>query len=677
MRTWRTLPISTTTRQVIENFNVNAYSSMFMDYVTGTIMNNGLLFTGRETIDGAPIIPLTKVDISGIVNSNVIFDNFRMYFRVDNSIVELNQFPVDLTEFNDNKPHFLYFKKDRTYRVSDYIFGEPDEVLICRFIITEDSYWQQLYITAQRAGTPMYSSGEEFYVVDGINVKSPGGLELSHTDGNVKRSGIEFTDLFSPDLYKDYSVSSKRVPIRYTNLANEIDYTQEVTWEVDPNHYMSYDFNTKKKTNAQERIRNIFNADYGILNYANQIADELHHALTITDDQEEFKKIVDLFVSKTDGIYLMVGDLGTYLEDSYFTNINKTRLENNIRAYNEYITANLDLDTITITEDTVQKIRDAAYFIESGNSNICSDPLNVLLESMYDDIEKLTTSSGVLQDVPEGKFTLQRVLWDIYEKCFILQYGDTLYDTLEDALEDTGSMLYPVPFGHLLYIPLAAIAIKQGCTDINTDTDCIIIIRKYLYADSEQDEYADFVARALANKALKYLYGIIDGTYPVGKADSLKHTTDDGTVVYDDGDYFLNYDNLKNKIDIINNLKESVYNNKHALSAYQGYLLNQNKLNRDGSQPMTGTLQSQSIIPIENTKYDLGSSANRWNKIYTKDLDVSGNLTVTGNILSSTGGQYVVTGPVAKTAVRLEADSKANIDTSWNGYQNGTVAVCW
>ena len=92
---------------------------------------------------------------------------------------------------------------------------------------------------------------------------------------------------------------------------------------------------------------------------------------------------------------------------------------------------------------------------------------------------------------------------------------------------------------------------------------------------------------------------------------------------------------------------------------------------------MTGTLQSQSIIPTENTKYDLGSSANRWNKIYTKDLDVSGNLTVAGNILSSTGGQYVVTGPVAKTAVRLEADSKANIDTSWNGYQNGTVAVCW
>lgn len=188
MRTWRTLQTNSTTRELIENFNINAYSSMFMDYVTGTIMNNGLLFTGKETVEGQPIAPLTKIELEGIVNSNTIFDNFRMYFKGDNSIVELNQFPVDLTEFNDNKPHFLYFKKDRTYRVSDYIFGEADEVLICRFIIGVDSMWQQMYIMAQRAGTPMYASGEEFYKLDGINVKSPGGLELSLTDGTVRRS---------------------------------------------------------------------------------------------------------------------------------------------------------------------------------------------------------------------------------------------------------------------------------------------------------------------------------------------------------------------------------------------------------------------------------------------------------------------------------------------------------
>lgn len=48
--------------------------------------------------------------------------------------------------------------------------------------------WQQMYIMAQRAGTPMYASGEEFYKLDGINVKSPGGLELSLTDGTVRRS---------------------------------------------------------------------------------------------------------------------------------------------------------------------------------------------------------------------------------------------------------------------------------------------------------------------------------------------------------------------------------------------------------------------------------------------------------------------------------------------------------
>lgn len=493
----------------------------------------------------------------------------------------------------------------------------------------------------------------------------------------LEEVGIEFDDDFSPDLYRCFNLVTERVPLRYTNLKNEVDYTQEVTWDIDPNHYMVYDFNSKKKTNAQERIRNIYNADYDIIAYANEIADAVHHALTITDDQVELKKIANLFVSKMDAIYLLVGDLGSYMEDSYFDGINKNRLTVNIKAYNDYMEANLNIDENDVTEDTVTAIRNGAYLIEVGNSEVCADPLNSVLDSLYDAIGELTVAEGELKEVPEEQFTLQRVLWDIYEGCLIVQYGDTVYEKLEDALEDANNMIYPVPFGHLLYIPLAALALPQGCTDINTDTEAVIIIKKFMYADEVQDEYADYVARGLANKALAYIYGILDGTYSVGKADSLKHTDDEGNVVYDDGDFFLNYDNLRNRVTVINNLNESTFNNKHALSAYQGYLLNQNKLNRDGSQPMTGTLKAQSIVPTANNKYDLGSSANRWNKIWAKDIDLSGNLVVGGTITNKNGGQYVVTGPTIKTAVRLEAGSKSAIDGAWSGYQNGTVAVCW
>ncbi|MBQ3423449.1 MAG: hypothetical protein IJH34_17730, partial [Romboutsia sp.] len=330
MREWRTIPVNVTTREVIESFNVNANSARFLDYVTGTIMSNGLLFTGMESVEGSLVIPLTRVHLTGVVNSNTIFDNFRMYFRETNHIVELDNFPVDLTAFNDNKPHFLYFKEDKSYRVSDYIFGQSDEVMICRFIINEDSTWNQMYITAQRAGTPIYHAGEEFYELDGINVKSPGGLELSHTDGQVRRSGIEFNDSFSPDLHHDYSNSATRCPIRYADLNNEIDYNEPVVYDVDPNHYMSYDFNAKKKTNAAERIRNVFNAIYGIEKYARETSEDLNHALVITSDQDDLRDIVNVFQDHMDNIYLIIGELGSYMSDSYFSTIDLTEMNQNI-----------------------------------------------------------------------------------------------------------------------------------------------------------------------------------------------------------------------------------------------------------------------------------------------------------------------------------------------------------
>lgn len=687
---WKKLDVNTNTRQLIENFNTNAYGSEFIDHVVGTIMNNGLLFTGKETVEGALVFPLKKVDLSGVVQSNTIFDNIRMYFREDDEVVELNEFPVDLTLFNDNLPHFLYFKKDRTYRVSDYMFGQADEVLICRFIINKDSTWNQMYIMAQRAGTPNYYAGEEFYNVEGIYLKSPGGLEISHAEGNVKRSAIEFNDPYSPDMHRDYSNAIARMPVRYTDLRNQIDYNLEPTYNLDPNHYMSYDENSKKKYNAQERIRNLFNASYNIIKYSNEAADSLKHAMTITTEQKDLKAIVQSYLNYTNSIYIMAGELASYLNNNdCFKSIDLKRLNSNITAYTNYVNTKINLSVITGA--VVTAIRDCAYLVEVGKPAVCADPLKSVLNTLENEIAKLTISPGQLYDVPEGKFTIQRVLWDIYEDCFILQYGDTLFDNLDAALEMVAEVLYPVPFGRLMYIPLGLFVVKQGCTDINKDDESILISKKSTYADSSQEDFADYVARAMASKALKYIYEILDGTTAVGKADSLKHTDlATGTKTeYDDGDFFLNYDNLRNKITVVNNLTTNVHDSKKALSAYQGYVLNQNKLARDGSQPMTGTLQAQTITPVTNNTYNLGSSDLRWKNIYSKGLDVDGSatisgnttikggLTVSGDLKSSAGGKYVVTGPTAFTAVRLEANSKATIESNWSKFQNGTVAVCW
>ena len=519
-------------------------------------------------------------------------------------------------------------------------------------------------------------AGEEFYELDGINVKSPGGLELSHTDGQVRRSGIEFNDSFSPDLHHDYSNSATRCPIRYADLNNEIDYNEPVVYDVDPNHYMSYDFNAKKKTNAAERIRNVFNAIYGIEKYARETSEDLNHALVITSDQDDLRDIVNVFQDHMDNIYLIIGELGSYMSDSYFSTIDLTEMNQNIIDYNTY-SETYFADTVEITEDTVKRIREAAYFLVPGNASVCADPIEEIMKVLYDKVAALVVARGILKDVPEGKHTIQRILWDIYEQCLIVQYGDTVYDSIEDAVGDVGNVLYPVPWGHLFYIPLSALIVKQGCTDLNFDPETVFIIKQYMYADVEQEGFADYVARALANKALKYIYGILDGTYPVGKADTLKHTDlITGTIIeYDDGDFFLNYDNLRNRITIVNNLNENAYNNKHALSAYQGYILNQNKLARDGSQSMTG-----SLLPQNNEAIDLGSSAKRWRTLYVKNIDASGDVTIGGTLKTKDGAVYVKSGGTnqkSPTVNWLEASSRTAADASWGSYQNGTVVVCW
>ena len=162
--------------------------------------------------------------------------------------------------------------------------------------------------------------------------------------------------------------------------------------------------------------------------------------------------------------------------------------------------------------------------------------------------------------------------------------------------------------------------------------------------------------------------------HPVAKSDTLKYT-EDGEDIYVSGDYYLEYDNLRHRITLIDSLDESSYNNKHALSARQGYVLNQNKLARDGSQTFTGTTGNTALRPETNGASDLGTSALRWKTLYVQDLNVS------GTIKMNSGAQFVYSGSpsgnsASPTVVRLEATSNPSTST-WNGYENKTLVVAW
>ena len=504
MRTWEYIDYTNTFKELVDKINNNSDSSAFIDSVTGTILCNGVMYEGNETINGQRIAPLEKIDLSGIVNSDTILDNFKLYFRETNNIVTLNQFPIDLLSYLDNKIHFLYIKEDLTYRISDYMTGGVDEVLIARFILNTNGTWNQMYIMAPRVGTPEYDTAEEFYQVTGMFIKSPGDLELSQTSGTVKRSGIEFTDKLSPDNKKFYNLSSERVPLRYVNIYNEIDYNDNVTYNVITDKYMTYNMNKKLKTEAEEKIQDIQNMYYGIFNTCNKTADELHTAIVSGGELEDLTPIVTSFTQYIDSIYVQVNNLYNLLGDATLSSVRRADLLTNKNDINDFMDQYLKGSAIStsITNTQVLAITNISSYIKHIDTTVYALPLEDVLQEIQDDLNEISYNAGSISTVATGKFTIQRILWDIYENCLIMQYGDTVYDTFEDAIEGTSLVPYPAPWGKTIYIPLAILVIKSGINSINDSDETIIIDRRNIYVDQESSDYADYVARARASKAL-------------------------------------------------------------------------------------------------------------------------------------------------------------------------------
>ena len=687
MRTWQTLDYTNTFGEMVDKFNQNSDSSAFIDNMIGTILSNGVLYSGKETVDGMLIQPLTKVGVSGTVNSDTVFDNFTLYYRDTNQLITLDQFPVDLLSYANGRPQFLYIRQDLSYRVSDYMFGQADEILLARFVINTNSTWNQLYIMAQRAGTPMYNAADEFYDIEGMYVTASGDVEagyalgIGHTAGTIKRSGIDFTDKVSPDIYDtSYRVN---VFLRYNTAANEIDYTQDATQKIITNKILTYNMDVKYKIEAEDRMYFIQNLCYNIKDYCTNVSDELHTAIVSGGDEDDLKQITDSFSQYILNIREEVNLLYAFLNYSSVKTVMPDIRRQELMTWYEAVSAGLD--TINAAEkrndydDAVNIIKTFdRYFIEEPE-NPYDKPLDVVLQDVQDDLNKVNFDAGTFSAVPTGKFSIQRILYDVYEHVFIVQYGDTIYEDFDSAVEGTNLLAYPAPYAKTIYVPLAILIVKSGATNLATDPECIIIDRRWVEVDQEMSDYADYVARAKIEKVINQINNIINGTIAVNKADSLKCTVN-GATVYKDGNYFLNYDNLQNKISIVNNLTTSSYNAKQALSAYQGYILNQNKVNKSGDT-MTGTLNTRDILPSSTRTYDLGHTANMWNTAYISTvfaLNISTYTNSNKNSGIACNGRYV---PYSSdnSVYNIQAMSKSSADTSstWNNIQNRSVVFCW
>lgn len=95
--------------------------------------------------------------------------------------------------------------------------------------------------------------------------------------------------------------------------------------------------------------------------------------------------------------------------------------------------------------------------------------------TVIDSTHYLIYASATLNTVPNDKFTVQRILYDIYENCLIMQYGDSVYNSMSEALSSIDNTSYPFPYNELMYIPLGLMFIKKGATDLSDPEQCVLV----------------------------------------------------------------------------------------------------------------------------------------------------------------------------------------------------------
>lgn len=382
MREFNTIELNNTISEWVDAFNANALASSDHTWYLGEMLYNGMLYTGLETIGGVKIESLTNLSISSASPQNLELDNFYLYFRDINKVLLVDQVTFDLRPYNDGHPHFFYVNSELGFRISQEFKIEENEVMLFRFILTPDEVFSQCYITAQRFGSNVYDTADEFYTVKGC-VPSPNtGLQLKLGDGTIKRSGIRFDHHQMPDLV---TITDSPIPfnLRYITNANQIDYTQDTTLDVIPNKILNYSSNT---------------------------------LTTINDDQ----------------------------------------------------------------------------------------------------------------------FSVQRILYDVYEDCLIMQYGDTAYPDLQTALTSINNVSYPFPYEELMYIPMGLMFIKGNCTDLSDPEQCILVQQLTTTIDASQSVF--FAEDSYARGRITVIENSIEGLRELidqindridGVEDSIQEVADD------------------------------------------------------------------------------------------------------------------------------------------------------
>lgn len=113
---------------------------------------------------------------------------------------------------------------------------------------------------------------------------------------------------------------------------------------------------------------------------------------------------------------------------------------------------------------------------------------------------KINYTTGAISTVTSGKYTVQKVLYDILTETCVIMYGDTEYDTLAGATIAASSILnYPLIDNVKYLLPISVMISYNGNTDLS-DTDVVRFIS--ILPDEAVAFGSDLIAQQMALQAI-------------------------------------------------------------------------------------------------------------------------------------------------------------------------------
>ena len=258
-------------------------------------------------------------------------------------------------------------------------------------------------------------------------------------------------------------------------------------------------------------------------------------------------------------------------------------------------------------------------------------------------------STGALSNVANGKYSIQKLYYDVYEKCIVAMYGNAIYNSREEAIYAIDSVMsYPLPDGIEYLIPIAAIVAENTSSAISNDNFRIINLdyneQEVLDSDTfTRQQAAEAIQKS--NQAIQISNNISDvldehvgdRTNPHQvKLNQLYNSSGQLITLADD---YANY----SVSSILSAAQQQAANNFYAKTGgpisgdvsisrtltVTGRTTLDDLLTANGGMSLGGSISLKS-----NNSYDIGTSSIRLKKIYTNSIDATGNSSITGELTS-------------------------------------------